>query len=178
MTRRFVLRTSLLALVLLSSLLHAQQHESALSDGEVEKLRATAADWPDRVLAFTEFLNQRAARIEQLTAGKRVPGREEDIHDLMEQFTSILDDLQDNLDDYSQQHRDIRKALPKLVSATERWGTTLRTPAESEAYSVSRKLALESLQDVHESAVKMIDEQKSWFATHPPVKESTGNPGF
>ncbi len=163
--------------MLLPNFLHAQQHESALSDGEVEKLRATAADWPERILAFTEFLNQRASRIEKLTAGKRVPGREEDLHDLIEQFTSILDDLQDNLDDYSQRHRDIRKALPKLVSATERWGTTLRTPVENEAYSVSRKLALESLQDVHESAVKMIDEQKSWFAAHPPVKEPSGNPG-
>jgi hypothetical protein len=150
--------------------LSAQQRESALSDAEVEKLRDTAADAPSRVMAFVGFLNERADRIDKLTAGKRQPGREEDIHDLMEQMTSILDDLDDNLDDYNKRHWDIRKVLPKLVAATERWGTALRTPPESEEYRVSRKLALESLNDVHESATTMIDEQKAWFQAHPPGK--------
>jgi hypothetical protein len=161
------------------SRLRAQQRESALSDGEVEKLRDTAQDPPNRVMAFVSFLNQRADQIEKLTTGKRQPGREEDIHDLMEQMGSILDDLGDNLDDYSQRHQDIRKVLPKLVSATERWATVLKTPPDNEQYNVSRKLTLESLGDVHESAVKMIDEQKAWFLEHPPSKEKkqTGNNG-
>ncbi len=148
----------------------AQDRPQALSDGEVEKLRDTAPVAPERVMAFVGFLNQRADRIEKLTEGKRVPGREEDIHELMEQMTSILDDLDDNLDDYSKRHQDIRKVLPKLVAATERWGTVLKTPAEDQRYSVQRKLALESLNDVHESAVKMIEEQKAYFLAHPPGK--------
>jgi hypothetical protein len=122
-------------------------------------------------MVFVSFIDQRTARIDKLTTGKRQPGREEDIHDLLEQTTSILDDLEDNLDDYSKRHWDIRKVLPKLVAATERWGTAMRSPPEEPAYSVSRKLALESLQDVHEAALKMIDEQKAWFAAHPPGKD-------
>jgi hypothetical protein len=166
-----LLRSTLLAAMLFGSLhgsLHAQ--DNVLSDAEVEKLRDTAADAPSRVMAFVGFLDQRTAAIDKLTTGKRQPGREDDTHELMEQITAILDDLEDNLDDYSKRHWDIRKALPKLVAATERWGTALRSPPEDHAYSVSRRLALESLNDVHESAVKMIDEQKAWFLAHPPGK--------
>lgn len=175
--RRRVLSLSALSFAaLLVAPLLAQRRESALSDSEVEKLRDSAYNPPDRVLAFIDFLDQRVKQIDKLTNGKRQPGREDDIHDLMEQFASIADDFDDNLDDYSKYHRDIRKVLPKVVSATDRWATSLRTPPENATYSVSRKLALESLADVRESATKLIDEQKAWFLAHPPVKEGDNKP--
>ncbi len=165
----FVALLALLSCLTLSA--QVREKESALSDAEVEKLRDTAYFPPDRVNAFLEFLDQRTKEIEKLSAGRRQPGREEDIHDMMEQFTSIADDLDDNLDDYGKYHRDIRKVLPKVVAATERWGTILRTPPEHEAYSVSRKLALETLADIRETATKLIDDQKAWFLAHPPNKD-------
>ena len=154
----------------------SQIRESALSDAEVEKLRDTAYYPPDRVLAFIQFLDDRTKAIDKLCTGKRQAGREQDIHDLIEQFTSIADDLDDNLDDYSKYHRDIRKVLPKVVAAAERWGTALRTPPDHETYNVSRKLALESLADIRESATKLIDEQKAWFLAHPPPKDDGSKP--
>jgi hypothetical protein len=166
----------LLAAATLAPFAHAQERENALSDAEIEKLRDTAYYPPDRITAFIDFLDLRTKRIDKLTAGKRQPGREEDIHDLMEQFTSIADDLDDNLEDYSQHHRDIRKVLPKLVAASERWGTALKTPPEHESYNVARKLALETLADIHEAATKMIDEQKAWFLAHPPPKDDGARP--
>ena len=150
---------------------HAQQRESALSDAEIEKLRDTAYYPPERVLAFIEFLDLRTKEIEQLATGRRQPGREQDIHDLMDQFASIADDFDDNLDDYSKHHRDIRKVLPKVIAATERWGTILRTPPEDATYSVTRKLALEALADIHDAAAQLIPEQKAWFLAHPPGKD-------
>ena len=155
---------------LIPASLHAQVRENALSDGEVEKLRDAAYFPPQRVEVFIGFLNQRTNEIGKLTTGKRKPGREEDIHDQMEQWTSIADDLDDNLEDYSTRHKDIRKVLPRLLAATERWATALRTPPDNEAYNVSRKLALESLDDVRETARRLIEEQKAWFLTHPPDK--------
>ncbi len=150
---------------------YAQGHEQALSDAEVEKLRDTAYYPPERVLTFIEFLNLRTKEIDTLVTGKRQPGREQDIHDLMEQFTSIADDFDDNLDDYGKRHLDIRKVLPKVVSAAERWATALKTPPDDDRYNVSRKLALETLADIRETATKLIDEQKAWFLAHPPPKD-------
>jgi len=179
-TRRQLLLLAIAALLSLPlRAIHAQVHENALSDAEVDKLRDTAYFPPERVMAFIAFLDQRTRQIDKLNTGKRQPGREEDTHDMMEQFTSIADDLEDNLDDYSQHHRDIRKVLPKLVAATERWRTALKSPPDHEAYNISRKLAIESLDDIKESATKLIDEQKAWFLAHPPGKEdkTKGPPG-
>jgi Rad3-related DNA helicase len=164
------------ALLLTPTVLHAQaNHESSLSEAEVEALRDSAYIANDRVTIFIKFLDVRSSSIQTLATKPRRPGREEDLHDLYEQFTSIADELDDNLDDLGPRHRDIRKALPKLVAATERWATALKTPAENEAYNVSRKLALEAVRDLRESATKLIDEQKAWFIAHPPPKDEPAN---
>ena len=171
-SRRTMLRAIVAGILLpLVPSLAAQAHESALSEGEVEKLRDTAYYPPERVLAFIAFLDQRTKEIDRLGTGTRRPGREEDIDDQMQQFASIADDLDDNLDEYDKHHRDLRKVLPKLVAATERWGTALKSPPVHPAYTLSRKLALESLNDVHQSAMELIESQKAWFLAHPPAKD-------
>ncbi len=167
----------IMSLSTVSPLYGQKDHESSLSDGEVDKLREAAISPPERLLVFVGFINDRVARIGKLSTGPRKPGREEDIHELMEQCAAIFDDLTDNLDDYEKRHRDVRKVLPKLIAATESWGTGLKTPPDNQEYSVSRKLALESLADVHETAVKMVEEQKVWFAAHPPVKDAPPSAG-
>lgn len=147
-------------------------HESALTEVEVEALRDSAYIANDRVLILIKFLDTRSAEIQSLATKPRKPGREEDLHALYEQFTSIADELDDNLDDLGPRHRDIRKALPKLLTATERWATALKTPADNEAYNVSRKLALEAVRDLRESSTHLIEEQKVWFLAHPPAKDA------
>lgn len=152
--------------------LHAQQKSSALSDGEVEQLREAAYIPNDRIAVFVKFLDARSKLILDLTAKPRRPGREDDLHDLFEQFNSIADELNDNLDDYGPRHRDLRKELPKLVEATERWSTALRTPPDSEPYNLARKLALESVRDVREEATRLIEDQRTYFAAHPDAVKS------
>ena len=147
------------------------QHDSALTETEVETLRDTAYVASDRILAFVKFLDERSSSIQELATKPRKPGREQDIHDRYEQFTAIADELDDNLDDYAPKHRDLRKALPKLLAAADRWNTALKTPAPNDSYEVSRKLALEAVRDLRESATHLIDEQKAWFLAHPPPKE-------
>jgi hypothetical protein len=156
--------------------LHAQRPEAALSDGEVEQLREAAYYPTDRVLLFIKLLDSRNKSIQDLFAHPRKPGREQDTHDLLEQFTSIADELNDNLDDYGPRHRDIRKALPKLVEATERWSSNLKSPPDDDAYNVSRRLALEAVHDLHDQATQMIEEQKAWFLAHPPPKDNKNAP--
>jgi hypothetical protein len=165
-----------LLLLPLALTLHAQKPEAALSDGEVEQLRESAYYPTDRVLLFIKLLDTRNKSIQDLFAHPRKPGRGQDTHDLLEQFTAIADELNDNLDDYGPRHRDIRKALPKLLEATERWSSNLKTPPDDEAYNVSRRLALEAVHDLHDQATQMIEEQKAWFLAHPPPKENKNAP--
>jgi hypothetical protein len=173
MLRRIALTLVLFALAMPLS---AQRNENALSDAEVEQLRDSAYIANDRVLVFIKFLDSRVKRIQDMFAGPRRPGREQDTHDLLEQFTSIADELDDNLDDYGPRHRDIRKALPKLLEATERWASNLKQPPENSIYDISRKLALEAIHDIREEATQLVEEQKTWFAAHPPPKTEPGQP--
>jgi hypothetical protein len=165
-----------LILLVLHPPLHAQASNNALSEGEIEQLRDTAYFPRDRVLVYVKFLDDRSAAVQSLFIHPRRPGREQDAHDLLEQFTSIANELDDNLDDYSERHGDVRKSLPKLLEATDRWTSELKSPPDDEAYNVSRKLALEAVRDLREDATEMIASQKSWFAAHPPAKEEKNGP--
>jgi hypothetical protein len=178
MLRRTFLFPASLALVLLAlcPLARSQRGDSALSDAEVEQLRDSAYVPYDRVIVFIKFLDSRTKRLQDMYAHPRQPGREQDTHDLIEQLTGIADELEDNLDDYGPHHRDIRKALPKLIDATERWSSALKTLPDDETYNVSRKLALESLRDIRESATSLVEDQRAWFAAHPPPKPDKNDP--
>ena len=178
MRRRISLTLVLLTAVLvcLAPRIHAQRNNNSLSEAEVEQLRDAAYVPRDRVLVYIKFLDERSNSLRDLYAHPRKPGREQDTHDLLEQFTSIANELEDNLDDYSKRHSDIRKSLPKLLDATERWASIIRTPPDNEAYNVSRKLALDSIRDLREDTTDLIESQKTWFATHPPAKEDKNAP--
>jgi hypothetical protein len=173
MLRRLALALALIlpALFAFAAPLHAQEEDHVLTDGEVEQLRAAAYVPNDRVLVFIKLLDERNKAIQDLFAHPRNPGREQDTHDLLEQFTAIADELDDNLGDYGPHHRDIRKALPKLLDATERWASNLKSPPDNEVYNVSRKIALEAIHDLREEATQLVEDQKAWFAAHPPTKE-------
>jgi hypothetical protein len=150
----------------------AQIPESALTQAEVEQVRDARLNPPDCVLLFVKFLDLRTQEIHDLYAKPRRPGREQDTHDLLEQFTSIADELADNLDDYGPRHADLRKALPKIIDAADRWSSALKAPPDDPAYSVARRLALESIRDLRESSTELTTEQATWFKAHPPGKPS------
>lgn len=170
-------RLSFALLVLTLALpVHAQRGNEALSEGEIEQLREAAYVPNDRVLIFIKLLDTRNKTIQDLFAHPRKPGREQDTHDLLEEFTAIADELNDNLDDYGPRHRDIRKSLPKLLEATERWSSNLKTPPDDAAYNVSRRLALEAVRDLREQTTQLIEDQKTWFLAHPPPKEDKTAP--
>lgn len=167
MTRLLCLAT---ALFLLLPPLHAQNNDHSLSNAEIEKLRDTAYYPNQRVEYFIKLLDDRAQAIDDLYKHPRKPGREQDTDDLMGQFTSIANELEDNLDDYGSRHKDVRKSLPKLIKALERWSTAIKSPPDNGAYNVSRHLALQAIRDVHDDTTDLIASQKAWFAAHPPPK--------
>ncbi len=171
-----LLRNALCLLLLSGAMLGrsswAQSADGAMSESEIDQLRGAAYVPADRIAVFIKILDLRATNLLTQAAKPRRPGREDDLHEIFQQFASIIDELNDNLDDYGPRHRDLRKQLPKLLEATDRWATALRTPADSDVYKVSRALALEGAQDTRDETKKLIEEQKAWFAAHPPAKDA------
>lgn len=149
----------------------AQDDDSSMSQKEIESLRDAAYIPNDRILTFVKILNARDQEITDLLAKPRRPGFNQDMHDLLDQFASVADEFNDNLDDYQGKHRDIRKSLPKLLSSIERWSTTLRTPPDNQTYNIVRKIALDSLKDMHDIATSMQTEQAAYFKAHPDAEK-------
>ena len=144
-----------------------QARDGMLTEGEVESLRDTSDVPVERVKAYEQILNDREKEISSLLAKRHGADFGADMHDVIDQFGSIADELNDNLDEYEAKKRDLRKVLPKLVEATDKWSTVLRTPVNDERYDVVRKSALDAVKDMHELAESIEAEQVAYFKEHP-----------
>lgn len=154
---------------------HAQRHSTALSQAEEESVRDAADDPAKRVAVYQSIIEARVKRIQDILADKRAQGRREDIRENMDEITGLVDELEDNLDDYDGKHRDLRKPLPKLLDATLRWESVLKQPPVDDRYDLVRTLALEAVADVKKEAGEMLPAQQAYFKAHPPDKNA--NPG-
>ncbi len=85
------------------------------------------------------------------------------IHNLLDEFTRLSDDLEDNMDNFNDQHADLRKVLKEVVEKSGQWGTVLNEPPPSNQYDFVRKTAIESNQSVHEAAVQMLADEEKYF---------------
>lgn len=170
--RSLLVVCALLLLAPATRILAQDEDDSSMSQKEIESLRDAAYIPNDRVLTFVKILNLREQEISDLLSKPKRPGFNQDMHDLMNQFASIADEFNDNLDDYQSKHRDIRKALPKLISSIERWSTTLKAPADDGHYNIVRKMALDSLKDMHDTATSMETEQTAYFKAHPDAAKT------
>ena len=169
--QRLMLAVCVLLISSPALLVYAQDDDSSMSQKEIETLRDAAYVPDDRVIAFMKILNTREQEIQNLVSKPRRPGFSQDMHDLLDQFAAIADEFNDNLEEYQSKHRDIRKSLPKVVSSIERWSTTLRTPADDQTYNIVRKMALDSLKDMRDTATSLQTEQEAYFKAHPDAEK-------
>ena len=86
------------------------------------------------------------------------------IHNLLDEFTRLSDDLQDNMDQYDEQHADLRKVLKDIITKTDEWAKVLTEPKPSAQYDFVRKTAIDSNQSAHEAAVQMLADEEKYIA--------------
>ncbi len=163
------------ALFLLPTRGSAQRHAAPLSEAEEEEVRDAAIEPTRRVAVYQNVVESRVKRIQDVLANTRAQGRRDDFHDAMEAIASLIDELQDNLEEYDHAHRDLRKQLPKLLDAMPRWESVLRQPANDAVYDLSRTLALEAVADLKKEAAEMLPAETAYFKAHPPNKETDTN---
>jgi hypothetical protein len=144
----------------------AAQHPDPLNDKEIDQMRE-AADYPDKRLELMiNFARARMASIEQLRADpKGAKDRPVQIHDLLQDFTTLLDEIDDNIDMYAAHKTDMRKGLKLLIEADSEWQIQLRTlkqkspPEDLDQYSFVLTNAIEAVKDTGYSARKELQDQ-------------------
>lgn len=110
------------------------QHDP-LTEKEVEELRDTAQEPDKRLKLLVGYAQERMAAIDQLRAERKLSSeRGKQMHDLLENFGDILDEIDDNIDNYASRKWDMRKGLKELIEADTQFQTKLHAlsqPAEN-----------------------------------------------
>ncbi|HYK34472.1 hypothetical protein [Alloacidobacterium sp.] len=152
----------------------AQSHKDPLNENEIDQVRELGDRPNDRIKLFAKFIEQRVTDIKQLATDKNADNRQYQLRARIEEFTSLVDELQDNLDTYDAQHADVRKALKDLVPATDRWQPVLNLPPASSEYDFARKTAIDAAQSIADQAKTLQKVQEKYFAEH---KDQAGKNG-
>ncbi len=142
----------------------AQSKKDPLTDQQIEDVRE-AGDKPlERIKLFVGYVDERAKEIHSLNADPIAQNKAVRLHNLFDEFTRLCDELQDNMDNFDQQHADLRKVLKEIVDKTTEWATVLNEPKPSTQYDFVRKTAIDSNQSAHEAAPQMLADETKYFA--------------
>ena len=144
------------------------QKRDPLTDDESNQIRELA-DQPDkRIKLFLKFISARFETIDQMQGDPRLAaGRGQNIHDLLQDITSLVDELDDNVDDYVDKKEDIRKALKDLIESDTSYQLKLRTLKEQTEklkeyadYSFVLQDATDAVNGSLDDAREALDEQE------------------
>ena len=161
------LSTIFLCLLVTAPMCAQKQKREPLTEAQMEKIAEAGIDPNARIALYTQYLNEHADAIKALTNRKVSDARASRLNDALLDFTALMDELGDNLDQYSDRKADIRKSLQALNETTSRWQSILRALAGEPGFSLARKEAIESGEDLSEQAKRLLQEQADYFRQHP-----------
>jgi hypothetical protein len=150
-------------LVLAISPLFGQSKKDPLTERQIEDVREAGDEPLQRIKLFVGYVDERSKGIHDLNADTHAQNKPLRMHNLLDEFTRLSDDLQDNMDNFNEQHADLRKVLKELVDKSTQWGTVLNEPPPSNQYDFVRKTAVDANQSVHESAAQMLADEEKYF---------------
>ena len=160
---------ALLMFLSLASLTQAQTNKrDPMTDAEVDQMRE-AADYPNKRLELmVRFAKERIAMIELLQPdSESAATRPKQIHDYLEDFISLLDEIDDNIDMYQSHQTDMRKGLKLVIEADSEWQLKLRQlkekapPTELDQYSFVLSNAVDTVADSAKNARENLQEQNT-----------------
>ncbi len=150
------------------------QEREPLNDNEIGELREAAQEPLKRLRLYVSFSGSRLLDIDNLQGKNNVPDRGQHIHDLLQDFSTLIDEMDDNIDEYATRGQDMRKALPEVIKAETDYQTRLRTlqqtamndpkaAQEYRAYNFALEDAMESVRGSLEDAQKTLADQTEQF---------------
>src|SRR5229473_4432778 len=170
-------------LLLLLSVAAAAKRREPLTEAETDQLREAAIDPYNRIKLMVKFTEARLVAIDQVRVDPKLAAeRGKQIHDLLEDFTSLLDEINDNLDQYEgrplnkESVKQYHKGLKELIEADARFDLKLRTlKSAAETDPVTKKEAPDFrfvLQDAMEALKSNADIAREYIETTHEQKNS------
>ena len=146
----------------------AQRMHQPLSPAEIDQLRDTATEPELRLKLFIKFARARLAALEQMRSDPKVTDRGLRTHDQLEDFVSLYDELNDNIDTYVDRKDDIRKPLKAVIEADTEFQAKLRAlksatgvqEAEAKQYEFVLSNAMDALDSSATDHRKLLVEEE------------------
>lgn len=123
MIRILVKLALLLALVLPA---FAQRRPDPLTPEEIDQLRDTAVEPEKRMKLYVDFARARLVALEKLRSDPKTTDRPAQTHRMIEEFLTIYNELDDNLENFEVRKSDLRKALKTVIEGDTEFQAKLR----------------------------------------------------
>ncbi len=160
-------KVALLAVLICAVMVSAQRRRhDPLTEAEVDQMREVAQEPEKRLKLIIKFANARMQAIHQLRGDpKMAEGRGKQIHDLLSDFSELVDELDDNVNMYATRKQDISKPLGDVIVADSDWQLKLRglkedatAAAEAKDYQFVLDTAIDAVNASADNARDLLDE--------------------
>lgn len=158
------------ALLCVPSLCAQKRHRQPLNERQIEQIREAGVYPNERIKLYAQFVGEQVDAIEALGKRGRSSARTQRLDDALLDLAALVDELSSNLDQYGDRKADLRKSLKGINESAPRWRETLGALPTEPGIDLSRKEALESLQDLSEETTQLEKEQAVYFETHKDEK--------
>jgi len=151
--------------------LHAQKEKPEPLTPDQQDQIAEAGIFPvERVGLYVKFLDEHSDIIKGLITRAHTTARIQRLNGELENFAALADELDDNLDVYSERKADIRKSLKGLNEGVARWQAILHALPSEPGFELSLKEAFDSVGDLSDQAKQISTDQEAYFKAHPDEK--------
>jgi hypothetical protein len=146
----------------------AERRHDPLNPLEIDQLRDTATEPDDRLKLYIKFARARLELLDHARSDPKVTDRGEAIHDRLQDFLDVYDELNDNIDTYMDRKSDVRKALKAIIEADAEFQAKLRAlkdsaeigKSEAKQYEFLLGNTLETLDNSVEDHQQSLTEQE------------------
>ena len=146
----------------------AQNRVDPLNDAEIDQLRDAAQEPEARLKLYVQFAQTRWTAIEKARTDPKVADKLQVVHDQLQGFLNVYDEMDDNIDTFVKRESDLRKPLKAVLVADSEFMAKLRAlngdaeehPDQMEQYGFLLKSALETVDSSYKDHQELLVEQE------------------
>ena len=175
--------SKILVMLLLLTVMVSAKKRDPLTEAETDQLRGVAMEPFNRLKLLVKFTEARLLTIEQIRSDpKQAEGRGQRIHDLLEDFTTLMDEINDNLDQYQgrplskDDRKDFHRGLKEVIDADARFELKLKalksaTETDQQTRTEARDFHF-ALNDAEDALKSSADVAREYIETTPIEKKN------
>lgn len=138
-------RAALGLFLLLALPLCAQKKHDPLNPLEIDQLRDAMLYPDERLKLYVKFTRDRMAKLEEMRSNPKTTERGLQTHDMLQDFLTLYEELNDNIDMYVGRKNDIRKPMKAVIEADTDFQAKLRALKDSAATNATEAKQFEFL---------------------------------